>query len=343
MSAGPGAPVMLVLDDREQLIRRSPAAGRLHQLCDVRFLDGPLEAAEPDLSSVRFLMLVRERTALTASVLERFPQLELVLQTGGHAYHVDLEATSRRGIPVSLTRHAQAVTNAMPELTFMLAAACMRRLTEAQQLLGAGTWTVPVGRSLHGRTLGILGMGRHGRGVARLGRALGMDVVAWDRGMAAGSSEVVEDVPRVPLEALLGRADVVSIHLRLSDSSRGLLGAAELAAMKRGAVLVNTSRGPIVDEAALVEALRSGQLGAAGLDVFSEEPLPPDHPLLALDNVVLTPHVGWQVEEVFEEFAELVAGQLEAYLGDGLSRDQLADPEVIPAAEALGRLRDSSA
>lgn len=329
-------PLMLVLDDRERLLRSAPDAGRLAEHCNVIYLDGTLDQAKVDLSQVRFLMLVRERTALTQAVLDQLSGLEFIFQTGGHAYHVDVDAASRRGIPVSLTRHARAVTRAMPELTFLLAAACLRRLPEAQRLIGSGEWEVPVGRTLHGRTLGILGMGRHGQGVARLGEALGMRVVAWDRG--ASTTREATTPPRLRLEELLAQADVVTIHLRLSEESRHLIGAAELAHTKQGAILVNTSRGAIVDEDALVAALTSGRLAGAGLDVYETEPLPAGHPLLALDNVVLTPHIGWQVQEVFEEFASLVADQLGAYLGDGVDRNQLADPAVVLSEAARGRL-----
>lgn len=334
-------PRLLVLDDRERLVRTAPGADRLRQLCDVTFLDVPLEEMDEGLDDVRMLMLIRERTQVDRRVLERLPRLEVIFQTGGHAYHIDGQAVSARGIPVALTRHATAVTRAMPELTFLLAAACMRRLPEAQRVLQDSTWSVPVGRSLAGRTLGVLGLGRHGRNVARLGEALGMSVLAWDRGRA--STMETHGVPRVPLEELLRRSDIVTIHLRLSEESRGLLGEAELAQMKPRSVLVNTSRGAIVDESALAKALATGPVAAAGLDVFSEEPLAADSPLRGLPNVVLTPHIGWQVEEVFEEFAALVAQQVSDYLGDGLARSQLSDPDVLPGPGALGRLSDTPA
>lgn len=334
-----GRSALLVLDDREGLVRGAPGAGRLRGLCDVEFLDTPLAETDRDFTHVRMLMLLRERTHVSEAVLDRFPNLEAIFQTGGHAYHVDVEAASRRGIPVSLTRHATAVTRAMPELTFLLAAACLRRLPEAQAIVGAPSWEVPIGRTLSGRTLGILGLGRHGRNVARLGTALGMEVVGWARsGVPSETTEAGTTVPLLPLDELLGRADVVSIHLKLSEQSRGLLGDDELSRMKARSVLVNTSRGPIVDEDALARALAAGPLAAAGLDVFGQEPLPADSPLLGLPNVVLTPHIGWQVEEVFEEFADLIAQQVADYLDGGLQREQLSDPLVTLSAGALGGL-----
>lgn len=333
------SPRLLVLDDREGLIRAAPAMQDLRQRCEVTFLDEPLLETAQDLSDVQLLMLIRERTPLDAAALDRLPALEAVFQTGGHAYHVDQGELSRRGVPLSLTRHATAVQRAMPELTFLLAAACLRRLPEADDVLSQEVWQVPMGRTLAGRTLGILGMGRHGRNVARLGQALGMDVIAWRR----TPGDDGDGIPRMPLDDLLARADVVSIHLRLSEESRGLIGARELALMRPRSVLVNTSRGAIVDEPALARALVSGPLGAAGLDVFTEEPLPGSSPLRQLPNAVLTPHIGWQVEEVFEEFAELVARQVTDYLGGGLRRSQLSDPDVALAESAQGRLLDDLA
>jgi phosphoglycerate dehydrogenase-like enzyme len=339
VSAEDAKPSLLVLDDREGLVRGAPGASRLRQLCDVEFLDEPLGGSDADFSHIRLLMLIRERTKVSDAVLQRFPNLEAIFQTGGHAYHVDVPAASRRGIPVALTRHATAVTRAMPELTLLLAAACLRRLPEAQALVGSDAWRVPTGRTLAGRTLGILGLGRHGRNVARLGAALGMEVVAWARRGVGGQSDAAGfTVPLLPLDDLLAAADVLSIHLKLSDESRGLLGEKELRKMKPRSVLVNTARGPIVDESALVKVLASGPVAAAGLDVFGEEPLPADSPLIGLPNVVLTPHIGWQVEEVFEEFAALVAVQVEEFLRGTLARDQLCDPSIVLAPRARGGL-----
>lgn len=326
-------PRMLVLDDWERIIRRSPGAIRLRELCRLEFLDEPLAQARIDLGDVEILMAVRERTPLPAQTLRRFPALRLIVQTGGHAYHLDGAAATRRGIPVALGRGAQVVRRAIPELTFLLALAALRRVPEARTALDQGTWIQPTGRLLHGRRLGVLGLGRHGRGVARLGSAFGMEVTGWARSADAPSALDVDGTPvtLLPLTELLATADVVTVHLRLSAESRGLLDEARLRGMKPGSVLVNTARGAVVDEAALVKVLKEGPLAAAGLDVFAEEPLPPDSPLLGLSNVVLTPHIGWTVEEVFEEFAEIAARQVEDYLSGRLRRDELLDPDVRPA------------
>ncbi|MDQ4085754.1 MAG: hypothetical protein M3165_08055, partial [Actinomycetota bacterium] len=181
-----------------------------------------------------------------------------------------------------------------------------------------------------------------------LGTALDMDVVAWDRTGEQDGAASADGRPGpggvvlLPLSAVLATADVVSVHLRLSEWSRGLLGREQLNAMKPGAVLVNTARGAIVDEHALVDVLRAGPLAAAGLDVFADEPLAPEHPLRALPNAVLTPHLGWTVEEVFAEAASIAADQLEDYLGGRLDPAELLDPDVVPADGAAGGLREAS-
>ena len=327
MTATPGAvrPRLLILDDREGILSVSPGADRLRALADVTVQDRPLADSEDvELADVQVLLAMRERTRLDAATLSRFPSLELLLQTGGHAYHLDADELRRRGVPVALSRRARAARAAVPELTFALAVAALRHMPQAQRAMDAGRWPALTGRTLAGRTLGLLGMGRHGSEVARIAAAFGMDVVAWDR---PGSTRPADDgPPRLGLDELLAVSDVLSVHLRLSDQSRGLLNGERLRRMKPGAILVNTARGAIVDEAALVDVLRHGPLAAAGLDVFATEPLPVESPLRGLPNVVLTPHVGWTVEEVFTEFAAIAADQLEQYLRGGLDPAELLDP-----------------
>ena len=314
-------PALLVLDDREGRIRAAPATDRLRELADVRILRDPLATvADDELADVEVLLAIRERTRLDAATLDRFPALRLILQTGGHAYHLDQDAARERGIVVALQRRATAPRTAVPELTFGLMIAAMRHFPQAQRELGSGAWPELVGRCLRGRRLGLLGVGRHGSQVARVAEAFGMQVVAWAR---PGSAPADGGVPRLELDELLATSDVVSVHLRLSEESRGLLDAERLARCKPGSVLVNTARGAIVDEPALVEVLREGPLAAAALDVFAEEPLPEDSPLRSLPNVVLTPHVGWTVEEVFDEFAAIAADQLEGYLKGALDPAEL--------------------
>lgn len=344
-STGADRPRLLVLDDREGFIAGAPGTRKLRELCNVAVLARPLpEVPDAELRDVRFLLAIRERTRLDAATLARFPALELLLQTGGHAYHVDRDELRRRGIITALGRRAQVVQAAMPELTFMLAIACLRRLGEASRQMASGQWSSLTGRLLAGRRLGILGLGRHGRNVARLGQAFGMDVVAWDRrgedreGRSVSARLGPDGIPLLPLEELLRSSDVLTVHLRLSDQSRGLLDHARLQSMKPRSVLVNTARGAIIEEEALVEALRCGPLAAAGLDVFAEEPLPATSPLRSLPNAVLTPHLGWTVEEVFAEFAAIAAEQVGDYLAGALRREELLDPDVEPAPGGLGGL-----
>lgn len=319
-------PQLLVLDDHEGRIEASHGGRRMGDLADVHFLSTPLaDVPDTDLAQVRVLMAIRERTRLDAETLARLPALELILQTGGHAYHLDADAARERGIVVALGRRGTAARAAVPELTFALMIGCMRGFPAAVRGLADGQWPALMGRCLAGRRLGLLGTGRHGTRVARIAEAFGMDVVAWRR---PGAEPADDGIARVDLDDLLGTSDVLSIHLRLSDESRGLLSERELGRCKPGAVLVNTARGAIVDEPVLVAALRDGPLAAAGLDVFTEEPLPADSPLRTLPNVLLTPHIGWTVEEVFDEFAAIAAEQLDGYLHGTLDPADLLDPGV---------------
>lgn len=329
-----GRPRMLILDDWEHQIRNAPGTERLRQLADVTVLYGPLdEVPDEELAEVRVVLAIRERTRFDKATLDRLPRLELILQTGGHAYHIDADALAERGIVVPLWRSHDACEAAMRELTFGLMIAALRRFGEAGQAMPNGEWPGLLGGMLRRRRLGILGMGLQGRAVARIGQAFDMDVVAWAR--RGGGAD--DGIPRLPMDELLATSDVVSVHLRLSDESRGLLDAAKLRAMKPGSVLVNTARGAIVDEEALAEVLRDGPLRAAGLDVFAEEPLPKTSPLRALPNVVLTPHIGWTVQEAFPEFAEGAADQLEDYLEFKLDTRELAfKPAPKRADDVMG-------
>jgi D-3-phosphoglycerate dehydrogenase len=342
-------PRLLVLDDWEGLVRSAPGVERLRERCAVTVLDRPVgEVEDPELADVRFLLTIRERTRLDAKTLARFPAVELILQTGGHAYHADADELRRRGVLMALGRRAQVVRSAVPELTLLLMLACVRRVGEASRAMTNGEWPRLVGRVLAGRRVGLLGLGRHGRGVARVASALGMEVVGWDRageqdGTATPQGRPGPDgVVLLPLTTLLASSDVVSVHLKLSDESRGLIGRDQLRMMKPGSVLVNTARGAVVDEDALVEALKNGPVSAAGLDVFADEPLPGDHPLRSLPNAVLTPHVGWTVEEGFAEFAAIAADQLADYLDRRLDPGELLDADVVPSVGALGGVRRSS-
>jgi phosphoglycerate dehydrogenase-like enzyme len=327
---------LIVLDDYEGQLTGAPAMSRLRKLADVVVLDRPLYPSDlPDLKNYQVLMALRERTQLDEKFFAACTNLELVLQTGGHAYHLDKAAATKRGIIVALGRRVIRPTVVVPELAFGFMLGLIRRIHPLTTQMSKGEWPQAMGGSLAGRTLGILGHGRHGRPVARIAAAFGMNVVAWDR----GSSYETDDprVKRMSLEDLLAGSDIVSVHLRLSEESRGLLNRERLAKMKPTALLINTARGAIVDEDALIEALRENRIAGAGLDVFAIEPLPASSPLRTLPNVLLTPHIGWKVDEVLHEFVEIAAEQLAAWLDGQLSIAEVLNPEAASATrECMG-------
>lgn len=319
---------LLVLDDYEGVLAHAPAMNRLRQLADVTILERPLVSQDYDrLKEFQAILALRERTKLDQRFFETSHNLELVLQTGGHAYHIDQTAATHRGIIIALGRRATKPAVVVPELAFGFMLGLIRQIYPLTTEMAKGNWTQSIGESLSGRTLGILGYGRHGRPVAKLAQAFGMKVVAWNR---TGLSEQDESgVPRVFLDDLLAQADVVSIHLRLSDESRGLLNRERIAQMKHGAILINTARGEIVDESALIDALREKRLAGAGLDVFAKEPLAASSPLRTMPNVLLTPHIGWQVRDVLEEFVQVAAEQLDAWLNNRLGASEVLNPQAL--------------
>ena len=325
-------PKLLVMDDYEGELGLSPAMARLRQLADVTILDHPIDDFSI-LTDIQVLLALRERTKLDNRFFESCPALELVLQTGGHAYHIDQAAATQRGIVIALGRRVSKPTVVVPELALGFMLGLVRQIYPLTVAMSKGEWHESVGGSLAGRTLGILGYGRHGRPVARLAEAFGMKVIAWDR---TGSNPMPDEfgVKRLPLDDLLAEADIVSIHLRLSDESRGLMNRENLWKMKPGAILINTSRGAIIDEPALIEALREKRIAGAGLDVFAVEPLPASSPLRAMPNVLLTPHVGWQVRDVFHEFVEIAAEQLAAWLSGDLPPKDVLNPDAIQVARS---------
>ena len=331
---------IIVLDDYEGELANAPAMMRLRQLVDVQILDRPIHMEYYHLlKDAQFLLALRERTKLDRQFFDACSKLELVLQTGGHAYHIDKSAASQKGIVIALGRRVSKPTVVIPELVFSLLLGLVRQIYPLTAEMRNGGWPELMGGSLAGRTLGILGYGRLGRPVARLGEAFGMKVVAWDRTGASSGSDAF-GVRRLPLDDLLAISDVVTIHLRLSDEVRGLLNRDTLWKMKPGAILINTSRGAIVDETALIEALREERLAGAGLDVFTTEPLPPTSELRTLPNVLLTPHVGWKVRDVLHEFVEIAADQLEAWLTTGLSKDEVLNADGLAVVrERSGMLR----
>ena len=244
------------------------------------------------------VFVMRERTPLPRAVLERLPRLTMIASTGPANASIDMAAAQELGIHVSGTGGSAAST---VELTWALILATSRHLVAESRSIADGGWQTTVGTELDRRVLGVLGLGRIGSRVARIGAAFGMDVVAWSENLTADAAAAA-GVRYLPRNEFFAAADVVTVHLRLSERSRGLIGAAELAAMKPTALLINTSRGPIVDEAALIDALGSGVIAGAGLDVFDTEPLPAGHPLRTMPTVTATPHIGYVADRPYRIF-----------------------------------------
>jgi phosphoglycerate dehydrogenase-like enzyme len=269
-----------------------------------------LDAVAARLADFDVVMALRERTPFPRALLARLPRLRLLVTAGMRNAAIDLRAAAERGVLVCGTAGLPYPT---AELTWGLILSLARRIPREDRATREGRWQETVGLGLNGKTLGVLGLGTLGSRVARVGHAFEMPVLAWSQNLTppraaeAGATLVGRD-------ELLARADVVTIHLVLSERTRGLIGARELALMKPTAFLVNTSRGPIVDEAALVRALRDGAIAGAGIDVFDEEPLPPDHPLRQLPNTVITPHLGYVTEETYRIFFGQALEDVRAYL-----------------------------
>jgi phosphoglycerate dehydrogenase-like enzyme len=264
------------------------------------------------LADSEIVVVMRERTPLTASLLARLPALRLIVTTGMGNASIDREAAQAQGIVLCGTGSSAA---APAELTWALVLGLARHLTvENAALRAGGPWQSTLGIELRGATLGLLGLGKIGSQVARVGLALGMDVVAWSEHLTAERAAEVGVRLTSGKEALLAGSDVVSVHLVLSDRTRGLLGAGELALMKPSALLVNTSRAAIVDREALVAALREGRLAGAGLDVFDVEPLPADDELRTLPNVLATPHLGYVTGSNYEGYFTETVEDIAAFL-----------------------------
>jgi len=316
-------PLLLILDDWEGRIKASSCWSQIENLVDIKFLNEPVEnVSVAEIRQAEFLMAMRERTALNENVFQKMPNLKLVLQTGGHAYHIDTAAAQKRNILIALGRRVKAPLISVPELTFAFMLGLAHKVYQGNQSMQNGEWRLLTGRTLSNRRLGILGLGRHGLRVADIAStAFNMEVVAWNR--AGNNYENSAGIKRLPLDELLATSDIVSIHLRLSKESAALINKERLAKMKQDAILINTSRGAIVDENALIEALKGDKLAGAGLDVFTKEPLSVESPLRTLNNVILTPHIGWTVEEVFEEFAQIACTQLIQYLNGTLEKSEL--------------------
>jgi phosphoglycerate dehydrogenase-like enzyme len=262
------------------------------------------------LEGFPILVAMRERTPFPRQVLERLTGLELLVTTGPFNAAIDINAAAELDIVVCGTGGVAFNTS---EHTWALILACARHIPTEDRNVKSGGWMTTVGTDLYGHTLGVLGAGRLGGAVARVGAAFGMDVIAWSQNLTDERAAEI-GATRVERDELFRQADVLSVHLVLSDRTRGLVGHRELELMKQSAILVNTSRGPIVDEAALVEALEQRAIRAAGVDVFETEPLPIDHPFRRLDNMVCTPHLGYVTEDCYRVFFGDVVEDIDAFL-----------------------------
>jgi phosphoglycerate dehydrogenase-like enzyme len=299
-----------ILDDIHAAYQGTAGVRRLRERADVEIFTQPFGAP----SAIRAFDAVvanRERTRFTRALLEQLPNLRVIAQTGNHVYHIDLAAAAERGVVVAKATGGGCTSAA--ELAIGLMIAVMRQIPATDRAIKAGGWPAPLGRVLRGKTLGILGLGYVGRHVAKIASAFEMRVLAWGPRLNRDAADSL-GAEWCELDDLLRASDVVSVHVTLSPESRGLLDARRLALMKPSAYLINTARGPVVDEAALCAALRDNRIAGAGLDVFDHEPLPAGHKLTKLPNVVLTSHLGWPTDEMYGKFADSAADALLGFL-----------------------------
>ena len=297
-------PKIAVLDDWQGVAEASADWAPLRARAEVvmfqeAFADENDAAAR--LADFDILMAMRERTPFPATLVRRLPKLRLFSLTGARARSVDMAALRAQGVTITTTSGGGTGT-ATAELALTLMLGALRHLPVADATIRAGGFQngVPAGEEAHGKTLGLIGLGHLGRMMADYARVLGMTITAWSQNLTPEKAAEA-GVTYLSKEALLAQSDVVSIHLVLSDRSRGIIGAGDIARMRHGALLINTSRGPLIDEAALVAALQEGRIRAA-LDVYDREPLPPDHPLRTAPNTVLTPHLGYGSAATFRDF-----------------------------------------
>jgi phosphoglycerate dehydrogenase-like enzyme len=330
-SAAEGMKRVAVLEDYQGAVAAQPHWSRLNgraQIDVYRDAVSGEEALAARLRDYPIVVPIRERTRFPAALLNQLPHLELLALTGRLSGHVDVQAATARGILVTETEGSGP---AAIELTMALILAVARRIPQEDRAVRAGGWQTGVGTELAGKSLGILGLGRIGTRIAAFGRLLQMRVLAWgptltdERATAAGAT-------RVPLEHLFRESDIVSVHLRLSDTTRRVVNERCFSWMKPAAFFVNTARGGLVDEAALVRTLRDGRIAGAALDVYDEEPLPTAHPLRSLDNVVLSPHMGYVTADAYRLFVEQAVESIVRYL-EGELPPRALNPEVMGSRE----------
>lgn len=302
-----------VLDDYQAVALRCADWSGVEEKATLTVFTAPIgdeQAVIDALSDFDVVCVMRERTPFPKSVIDALPKLKLIVTTGARNAAIDVAAAHARGVTVCGTRSPGHATG---ELAMGLILALARGIVPENQSLMAGGWQAGLGRDVRGAVLGIIGLGRLGSLVASFAKAFGMEVIAWSENLTDERCAEV-GVRRVSKEELLKTSDFITIHTRLSSRTEGLIGAAELAQMKSDACIVNTSRGPIIDDDALIAALTEGRIGGAALDVYDEEPLPADHRLKQAPNLLLTPHLGYVTRETYKVFYEETVEAVEAFL-----------------------------
>ena len=318
-----------ILDDYHDTLRTLGCFGKLAGH-DVEIWNDHVQDVDTlakRLKDTEALVLIRERTQIRAPLLDRLPKLKLISQRSVFP-HIDVDACTRRGVIVSSSQHAGAPSYAAAELTWGLVLAAMRRIPQQMEALRAGKWQIGVGNSLRGKTMGIYGYGRIGAVIAGYAKAFGMKMLVWSRETSLARARADGHAAARSKQAFFEECDIVSLHLRLVDSTRGIVTASDLGRMKTTALIVNTSRAPLIEPGALVSALRAGRPGMAAVDVYEDEPLTDiRHPLLIMDNVVCTPHIGYVTREEYEiQFAEIF-DQITAYASG--KPTNVVNPEVL--------------
>jgi phosphoglycerate dehydrogenase-like enzyme len=302
-----------VLDDYQNAALESADWSMLRDRADITVFQDHVDDADAVVTRLLpfdIVCVMRERTPLPRSIIERLPNLKLISSTGPVNASIDAAAAADRGVAVFHTGYRSTPTI---EFTWALILASARNIVAENNSIRSGGWQTSVGMDLQGKTLGVLGLGRIGSAVARIGRDFGMNLIAWSQNMTSESAQTVGAV-LVSKDQLFEQADVLTIHLVLSGRTRGLVGAAELAKMKPTARLINTSRGPIVDEQALIDALRNKQIAGAAIDVFETEPLPAFHPFRTLGNLLATPHLGYVSQGHYRTFYEDTVSNIRKWL-----------------------------
>jgi phosphoglycerate dehydrogenase-like enzyme len=306
-----------ILDDYQQVAKQSADWDSLPANTAVDSFGENIADADElvrQLEQYEVIIAMRERTRFPAAVIDALPNLRLLVSTGGRNPSIDAEACARRNIALCSAHGASSGHGSTAEVAWALVLALVKRIPQSDWAMRAGGYQETViTESLAGKTLGVLGLGRLGKYVARYGEAFGMNVIAWSPHLT-DERAAEASVRRVSKEALFAESDVLSLHLVSNASTKGIVGAAEIAAMKPTAYLVNTSRGPLIDEQALLSALEERRIAGAGLDVFWIEPLPKDHPIRHFDNVVLTPHLGYVVDENLKKFYENALKNIKAWI-----------------------------